>query len=347
MPAITTSRVSVVIPCRNERGTVERILESLRQQTYSEAFEVVIADGMSIDGTPEFIATLVASSGYPFEVHVVQNEKKTIPSGLNAAVRAARGDVIIRIDCHSELSNDYIERIVDALQQPGFDLVGPSIRIIPGGDSPVAQAISMLTASKLGSGGSASRTHLTHPVQVAHAAMSSYRRHIWETLGGYDERLLTNEDFDFDYRATLKGAAVYSLPRPMFYTMARPTLKGLTRQRWRYGWWKAAVLSAYPQSLHARQAIPILGLLGFVTLGIITVCSPSHLELLVYLSYMYAAVCAVSALHTLSTTREWTGKTRTVLATLVLAPLIYAIIHGVWAAGAVAGLVANRRLSRP
>jgi hypothetical protein len=129
--------------------------------------------------------------------------------------------------------------------------------------------------------------------------------------------------------------------------MARPTLKGLARQRWRYGWWKAAVLSAYPQSLHARQAIPILGLLGLVTLLITAAFSPSYFELLAYLSYMYAAVCTVSGLHTLSTTHEWTGKSRTVLTTLVLAPLIYAIIHGVWAAGAVAGLAGNRRLSRP
>lgn len=129
--------------------------------------------------------------------------------------------------------------------------------------------------------------------------------------------------------------------------MARPTLRGLARQRWRYGWWKAAVLSAYPQSLHARQAIPILVLLGFVTLAVMTFSSPAYLELLAYLSYMYAAVCAVSALHTLSTTHEWTGKLRTVVTTLVLSPLIYGIIHGVWAAGAVAGLVANRRLTRP
>lgn len=342
MSAVTTSLVSVIIPCRNERYTIEHILDNLQAQTYQGAFEVVIADGMSTDGTREVIASLVNSRDYAFSVQVVANEKKSIPSGLNTAVRASRGEIIIRVDCHSKISNDYIERIVEALQQPGFDLVGPSIRIIAGGTSPLAEAISVLTSSKLGSGGSASRTHLTQPVQVAHAAMSSYRRQVWETLGGYDETLFTNEDFDFDYRATQRGAGVYSLPRPVFYTMARPTLKGLAQQRWRYGWWKAAVLRKYPQSIHARQAIPILALIAFVALGIASLTDRAFLEPLLFVMYMYAAVCVFSALHTLSTGSDWRGGVRTALTTVLLSPVIYAVIHGIWALGALVGVVVNR-----
>ena len=342
MSAVTTSLVSVIIPCRNERYTIEHILDNLQAQTYQGAFEVVIADGMSTDGTREVIASLVNSRDYAFSVQVVANEKKSIPSGLNTAVRASRGEIIIRVDCHSKISNDYIERIVEALQQPGFDLVGPSIRIIAGGTSPLAEAISVLTSSKLGSGGSASRTHLTQPVQVAHAAMSSYRRQVWETLGGYDETLFTNEDFDFDYRATQRGAGVYSLPRPVFYTMARPTLKGLAQQRWRYGWWKAAVLRKYPQSIHARQAIPILALIAFVALGIASFTDKAFLEPLLFVMYMYAAVCVFSALHTLSTGSDWRGGVRTALTTVLLSPVIYAVIHGIWALGALVGVVVNR-----
>jgi succinoglycan biosynthesis protein ExoA len=342
MSAISTSLVSVIIPCRNERHTIEHILENLQSQSYQGAFEIVIADGMSTDGTREFIASLVNSRSYSFAVKVVPNEKKTIPCGLNTAVRASHGDVIVRVDCHSRISNDYVERIVEALQQPGFDLVGPSIRIIAGDASPLAEAISVLTSSKLGSGGTASRSHLTRPVQVAHAAMSSYRRVVWERLGGYDESLLTNEDFDFDYRATQLGACVYSLPRPVFYTMSRPTLKGLVRQRWRYGWWKAAVLRKYPQSIHARQALPILGLIGLLSLGIASLVSRAYLEPLLFLIYIYAAVCVFSALHTLSTGRDWKGGMRTACTTVVLSPVIYAIIHGAWAAGAFVGLIGNR-----
>lgn len=342
MSAPQTQLVSVVIPCRNERNTIERILENLQAQTYQGDFEVVIADGVSTDGTSDYIAHLVSTRGYSYSVSVVQNESTSIPSGLNKAVRASHGQIIVRIDCHSQISDDYIERIVAALCIPGFDLVGPSIRIIPGGASPIAQAISVLTSSKLGSGGSASRVHLTEPVQVAHAAMSSYKRDVFDRLGGYDESLLTNEDFDFDYRATQLGAGVYSLPHPVFYTMARPTLKGLARQRWRYGWWKAAVLKKYPQSLHVRQALPILALFVFVALAVLSVTSRGFLELLFFTLYLYAAVCAFSALHTLSTNKQWSGGLSTVAATIATSPLIYAIIHGVWAAGALAGLLFNK-----
>jgi len=338
MSALNLSLVSVIIPCRNERYTIEHILDNLQSQSYQGAFEVVIADGMSNDGTREHIASLVNTRKYSFAVQVVPNSNQTIPSGLNTAVQASRGDVIVRVDCHARISDDYIERIVESLQLPGFDLGGPSIRIIAGGASPVAEAISVLTSSKLGSGGSASRTHLTSPVQVAHAAMSSYGRSVWDKLGGYDESLLTNEDFDFDYRATRLGAGVYSLPRPIFYTMARPTLKGLARQRWRYGWWKSAVLRKYPQSLHARQAIPILGFLALVALLSMWALGVMSIEPLFYTVYLYSAVCVFSTLHTLSTSKEWNGGLPTALTTMLFAPLIYAIIHGVWAAGAIAGL---------
>lgn len=342
MSALNPSLVSVIIPCRNERYTIEHILDNLQSQSYQGAFEVVIADGMSNDGTREHIASLVNTRKYSFAVQVIPNVHKTIPSGLNTAVRASRGDVIVRVDCHARISDDYIERIVEALQHPGFDLVGPSIRIIAGGASPLAEAISVLTSSKLGSGGSASRTQLTSPVRVAHAAMSSFRRSAWDKLDGYDESLLTNEDFDFDYRATRLGAGVYSLPRPIFCTMARPTLKGLARQRWRYGWWKAAVLRKYPQSLHARQAIPMLGLVALITLVTMSALTYISPEPLLYALYLYTMVCVFSALHTLSTSSEWKGGLRTVITTMTLSPVIYAIIHGVWAAGAVIGVVANR-----
>ena len=347
MSAHYTQLVSVVIPCRNERNTIERILENLRAQTYQGDVEVVIADGMSTDGTSDYIAHLVNTHGYSYNVSVVQNESMSIPSGLNAAVRASHGEIVVRIDCHSQISDDYIERIVTALHVPGFDLVGPSIRIIPGGASPIAQAISVLTSSKLGSGGSASRVHLTEPVQVAHAAMSSYKRDVFDRLGVYDESLLTNEDFDFDYRATQLGAGVYSLPYPVFYTMARPTLKGLMQQRWRYGWWKAAVLKKYPQSLHVRQALPMIALFVFVALAVLSVTSRGILELLFFTLYLYAAVSAFSALHTLSTNKQWSGGMRTALTTIAASPLIYAVIHGIWAAGALAGLLYNNAVRRP
>jgi hypothetical protein len=126
--------------------------------------------------------------------------------------------------------------------------------------------------------------------------------------------------------------------------MARPTLTALAKQRWRYGWWKAAVLAKYPRSLHVRQAIPMLMLIALTVLVVASMVNQSVVEPLLYLVYVYTAICAMSALHTLSTLSSVVGGLRTAVTTLVLAPVIYAVIHGLWAAGAVAGLVGNRRL---
>src|SRR5437867_4273395 len=100
--------VSVVVPCRNERGHIERFLESLdRQDTSGIEWEAIIADGGSTDGTRH---VLEEYSKRPPRIRVTDNPGGIVSTGLNAAIQAARGDVIIRMDVHTEYAPDYIRQ---------------------------------------------------------------------------------------------------------------------------------------------------------------------------------------------------------------------------------------------
>jgi len=337
--------VSVIIPCRNERSTIEQVLEDLHAQTFLGKMEVIVADGCSDDGTREILDEISRSDRYRYPLRVITNERRIIPSALNRAVEASSGRVIVRVDGHSRVPQTYVAEIVNALATTGADVVGPRVRFVPGSASPVAFAIATLQASVFGTGGTASRRSISRPVRVAHAVMSCYNRAVWERVGGYDESLLTNEDFDFDYRATRTGIVVNALPSPVFSLLARPTLGGLFSQRWRYGWWKAAVIIKHPASVHLRQIIPVAALLLFVALAILSFLTPVYAIALIAVVYGYVGLSSCAALLALVPVvlAEEVADGRKILATMLLAPFIFVIIHGVWATGVVCGLLFGSR----
>jgi succinoglycan biosynthesis protein ExoA len=313
-------RLSVVLPCKNEVATIEQVLDDLANQSLTEVFEVVIADGLSNDGTREVLARF-SPVNLPYHLRVVDNPSETVSSGLNVAVAEAGGEYIVRLDAHCRVPSEYLELLMNALRKPGHDIVGPTTRYIPGAVTPVAAEIALALNTRLGNGGTPSRVNLREAVRVVHTVMGCYRREVWEVIGGYDESLLTNEDFDFDYRANLQGFSVWSLPRPQYLAVARPSIRALLRQRFRYGYWKWQVLKRHPRSLRVRQFIPLA-----VTAGIIMALTLSFwLPELLTLPLAYGLIlCLYSAnLSIRESSRPCWWRLS----------LIYAVIHLVWGSG--------------
>ena len=126
--------VSIIVPCYNEQATIRLLLEAIHSQTTPrQALEVVIADGMSTDGTREEILAFMVS--HPdLEVRVVDNLAGTIPAGLNRAIEEAEGTYIVRLDAHSKPYPDYVERCVSDLEAGRGDNVGGVWEIQPADD---------------------------------------------------------------------------------------------------------------------------------------------------------------------------------------------------------------------
>ncbi len=267
---MTQPQISIVIPCLNEEKTIASLLEAIYSQTIElDTIEVVIADAFSTDNTRKIIADYSAS--HPaLGIHIIDNEKKVIPFGLNKAIRAAQGEIIVRLDAHAIPAADYIQRSVIALSSGLGDNVGGVIDIKPGNNSLMGRAIAVATAHPLGVGDAMYRW-ATKAGLADTVAFGCYLKSTVEKVGYYNESLVANEDYEFNARLRKKGMKIWIDPaiRAVYYS--RPTLKSLSRQYFHYGFWKVRMLRKFPETLRWRQALPPLFVLGVLMLLLLSV----------------------------------------------------------------------------
>ena len=279
-------KVSIVIPCYNEKSTIRLLLDALHEQTFPCAdMEVLIADGMSTDGTRDAIAAFQID--FPdFDVRVVDNTIRSIPSGVNRALQASRGEIVIRLDAHSKPYPDYVERCVAAHEEKRGDNIGGVWVIYPGADTWIAKSIAVAAAHPLGVGDAFYR-HAKHAMEVDTVPFGSFKRELIERVGLLDESLLANEDYELNARIRKAGGRIWLDPSIRSVYFARSTLMELARQYWRYGFWKRHMLRRYPDTLKWRQALPplfVANLVGFLFASLLTPIGLYILffELLVY-----------------------------------------------------------------
>jgi succinoglycan biosynthesis protein ExoA len=286
-------KVSIVVPCYNEQSTILSMLKAFRVQTFPRAqMEVVVADGMSTDGTRAAIAAF--QRDFPdLEVRVVENDQRTIPSGVNRAIEAARGEIIVRFDGHSKPYPDYVANCIAAHEAGRGANVGGVWEIYPGADTWIAKSIAVAAAHPLGVGDALYR-HAKHAVEVDTVPFGSFHRALIDQIGFFDETLLTNEDYEFNARVRKSGGKIWLDPSIRSIYFARSTLGELVRQYWRYGFWKWRMLRRYPDTLRWRQALPPLFVLSLILLVVLSIfIFPARIllavELILYVSIMILA----------------------------------------------------------
>ncbi len=247
--------VSIIIPCYNEQATIGSLLQALYLQTFPrQSMEVVVADGLSTDATRSRVEDF--RSEHPdFRVRIVDNPQRAIPAALNRAIRAARGEYIIRLDAHSVPSSDYVERCVDALQAGHGDNVGGIWQIEPGGHGWLARSIAAAAGHPLGAGDAQYR-HTNRAQHVDTVPFGAFHRALVDEVGMFDESLLTNEDYELNVRIRRAGKRIWLDPQIRSIYYARASLPALARQYLRYGFWKGRMLQRYPDTVRWRQFLP-------------------------------------------------------------------------------------------
>ena len=262
-------KVSVIVPCYNEQATITLLLEAISKQTYPQSqIEVIIADGMSTDQTRVMIQSF--SSLHPdISLLIVDNPARHIPAALNKAIGAAKGEFILRLDAHSIPAPDYIERCIDILEGGIADNVGGVWEIVPGNSSWQARGIAAAAAHPLGAGDAYYRVGST-PRFVDTVPFGAFRKLLIDRLGGFDEELLSNEDYELNVRIRMNGGKIYLDPEIRSIYYARSDFIALGRQYLRYGYWKGQMLRRYPKTLRWRQAIPPMFVLIVLVLSLLS-----------------------------------------------------------------------------
>ena len=305
--------VSVILTVANEAAHLESAINAILDSQYKGEIEVAIAVGPSNDGTFEIAENLSASDD---RIKVIKNPSGRTPDGLNAAIGATQHEIIVRVDGHSEISNDYIDKAVKILQETGAVNVGGIMAAE--GITPFQRAVARAMRSPVGvgparfhTGGSAGSTDTVY--------LGVFKRSALDAIGGYDKRFTRAQDWELNYRLRSNGGLIWFDPSLQVTYRPRKNPRALASQYFQYGRWRSAVLRHHKKAANARYLAPPLNLIAqliSVTLGVFV----NPIFFLLPMIYLSAILIASLILG-----KGWSEKIRL--------PIVLIIMHFCWGFG--------------
>lgn len=262
----TYSNVTVIIPVRNEEKHIEQCVESVLKQTYpKENIKVIFVDGDSTDKTKEIIKKYIEKYSELFSVE--DNPKKIAPCAMNIGIRKAETEYIIRLDAHSEYSENYIEKCMDTILSTNADNVGGLA--LSKGIGRTGEAFAQVLSSKFGVGNSGFRTGAKSGY-VDTVPFGTFQKETFEKYGLYDERLVRNQDYELNYRIRKNGGKIYLNSDIRLYYNCKNKIKDILKQSYGNGKWNVITMKLCPGSMGVRHFIPLLFLLSLLIMPILT-----------------------------------------------------------------------------
>ncbi|MDO5068034.1 MAG: glycosyltransferase family 2 protein [Propionibacteriaceae bacterium] len=319
--------VSVIMPVRNEERHLSAAIAEVLAQDYPGDLELVVAVGPSRDRTEEIAHALAAEDQ---RITVVANPTGFTPAGLNVALRAARNDIIVRVDGHAELSDGYIETAVRVLAETGAANVGG--RMEARGETPFEQAVAAAYNSPLGLGGGGFHLAETPAGPAETVFLGVFRREALEQVGGFDEDLHRAQDWELNHRLRSAGLLVYYSPELRVIYRPRSAWKALATQFFRTGQWRREVIRRHPETASLRYLAPPVVTatsLGGLIAGVVGILLRAPL----LIAGLIAPGTYLAFLGYATTTMPRLG-----LVARLRLPLVLATMHFAWGLGFLRGL---------
>jgi len=256
--------VSVIMPIRNEADFIERAIRSILDNNYpAEKMEILVVDGMSDDGTRE---TVQRMSRVDSRVKMLDNPRRIVPAAMNIGLKAARGDLFIRVDGHAEIPADFIAKSIQCLREhPEAWVVGGYINTVA--DDFMGRAIASAMRSPIGVGNSRFRLG-DYEGWVDTLAFGTHHKWIVNKIGCFDEELVRNQDDEFNLRIILAGGKIWMSKSIQSTYFSRGSLHKLWKQYFQYGFWRIRTLQKHKRPASFRQLVPLLFVLSLLLLGL-------------------------------------------------------------------------------
>ena len=260
--------VSVVLPAYNEEKYIEKCINSLLLQDYpKELMEWIFVDGCSTDNTVELIKRY--QKRYPQLIKVLNNPHRIVPYAMNIGIAASHGRYIVRLDAHADYASNYISKCVYYLKSTDAENVGGIVKTKA--DGFIGNAIAKMLSSKFGVGNSQFRTN-GKSGYVDTVPFGAFKREVFAKYGGYDERLVRNQDNEMNYRIRKNGGKIYMSDDIHLSYYCRNSIHGISAMARSNGMWNIITLKLCPGSMGVRHFVPLafivsiagLFLLGFV-----------------------------------------------------------------------------------
>jgi len=305
--------VSVILPVLNEESHLEAAVSSILSQKYLGSIEVILALGPSRDRTYEVASQL---SQRDSRVVIVDNPSGRTAAGLNLALKASRNPVVVRVDGHAQIPEDYLALVVEILNETGAVNVGGVMAAI--GTTAFERAVAGAMRSPLGVG--TSRFHTGGKAgEVDTVYLGAFRREALIAVGGFDERFTRAQDWELNFRLRENGGLIYFDPRLHVTYRPRSNVKALAKQYFEYGRWRRVVSRRHSGTINLRYLAPPVALIGFASSLLLGLALSS----IFYLpASMYLAFVALASLRIASSVTEF-------LLLLIVIPTM----HFSWGAG--------------
>ena len=256
-------KVSFIVVAYNAGSKLENLLEDLKKQDYNHNdIEIILVDSNSSDNTKDIMMKFKEINKTFSKVLVLDNPKKILPCGWNIALEASTGDLILRVDAHSSLPNDFISKNVNRIDMGEKIVGGHRISII---DENNAWQKTLLIAEKsIFGSGIATYRRKEREEYVSTLAHAAYSREVFKKVGGYDERLARTEDNEIHYRMKKAGYKFLLDPTIKSYHHARNSLSKMMKQKYLNGYWIGLTMGISPKCFSIYHFVPLVFVLALI-----------------------------------------------------------------------------------
>ena len=319
--------VSVVVGLLNEEKFLPRLIEDFKKQTYNHnEIELIFIDGMSKDDSWKILEDFKNSNHDFYDVVLLKNPKVILSAGMNVGIKAARGECILKVDCHSHITDNFIENNVKIIEEGEDVCGGPRPNIIENADN-FSKTLLLVEENMFGSGIADYRKKTTKKY-VSSVFQGMYKKSIFDKIGLLDEKVGRVEDNELHYRIRKNGYKIRYSNDILSYQYTRPTLKRMLKQKYSNGYWIGKVSHIYPKAFSIFHFVP----LAFVLAIIFSLCMiPITSIFIVLLSSIYFLFTILITIMTIINNKF--------NITILLMPIILFLIHVYYGVGTLVGLI--------